>query len=399
MDSSSHSPRPPRGTPSPCACTGRRTPKSLQRSRERKQPSRCPRNLGRTPKEGASRWLSRRSWFSYRLRCNWLSRANEHPGSGGRKKKRRLAAIRSIASFAELPRRVSRCARGVEFSRRERRARGEDPMWRTPSTLALLFSFALASPALGADSWSNPHPGMALLRRTTSTPWRIFALEVDLCARGVSVRATAESERRKTPTAFRSLTGAQAVVNGDFFSFENYYPIGLAVGQGGQWHADNATMGFIAFGPDHSILSAPTEVLASRPDWMREAVGGYPILVENGTALTSFSPAPSHCSSRHPRTAVGLSRGRQKLWLVVVDGRSTSSVGMTCRELATLMADLGAWTALNFDGGGSSAMTIAGTGTVNSPSDGSERTVSNHLAIFADGSGAPGSCDLWLDEV
>ncbi|MGI5862385.1 MAG: phosphodiester glycosidase family protein [Myxococcales bacterium] len=272
-------------------------------------------------------------------------------------------------------------------------------MWRTPWILVLFSSFALASPAFGADSWSNPHPGLALLRRTTSTPWRIFALEVDLCARGVSVRATAESERRRTPSAFRSLIGAQAVVNGDFFSFENYYPIGLAIGRGSQWHADNATMGYVAFGPDHSILSPPTEVLSSRPSWMREAVGGYPILVQNGTALTSFSPAPSHCSSRHPRTAVGLSRDRQKLWLVVVDGRSSSSVGMTCRELATLMAELGAWTALNFDGGGSSAMSIAGLGTVNSPSDGSERTVSNHLAIFAGGTGAPGSCDLWLDEV
>jgi exopolysaccharide biosynthesis protein len=47
---------------------------------------------------------------------------------------------------------------------------------------------------------------------------------------------------------------------------------------------------------------------------------------------------------------------------VVVDGRSTASVGMSCAELATLLKGLGAYNAANLDGGGSSAMYVAGQG-------------------------------------
>lgn len=53
----------------------------------------------------------------------------------------------------------------------------------------VLFS-SFASSARAADKWTTPHPGVRHLYRTSSTPWRIFALEIDLCAQGVSLRAT-----------------------------------------------------------------------------------------------------------------------------------------------------------------------------------------------------------------
>ena len=56
---------------------------------------------------------------------------------------------------------------------------------------------------------------------------------------------------------------------------------------------------------------------------------------------------------------------------------------MTLAELADFMLKLGCEEALNFDGGGSSTMYVAGQGVVNSPSDGVERTVGNHLAVYA----------------
>ena len=65
---------------------------------------------------------------------------------------------------------------------------------------------------------------------------------------------------------------------------------------------------------------------------------------------------------RHPRTAMGLSRDKQTFLLVVVDGRSGRSSGMYGTELAALMDKLGAWTALNLDGGGSSQMWVDGDG-------------------------------------
>ncbi len=264
--------------------------------------------------------------------------------------------------------------------------------------IAVSLSLAVAAPAMATDTWTTPHPGVRLLHRTTADPLEIFALQVDACARGVSHRATTETERQRTPTSFRNLIGAQAVINGDFFNYTGYIPTGLAVGDGTKWHDDNASMGFLVAGADHLFLSPTEAVVSTLEGWMRNAVGGFPTLVRDGVAQYGAT-APSHCPERHPRTVVGLSKDRQYLFLVVVDGRSTASRGMTCDELADLMVDLGAWTALNFDGGGSSVMSVAGLGTVNTPSDGSERVVSNHWAVFADGTGAPGSCDLWMDEL
>ena len=100
-----------------------------------------------------------------------------------------------------------------------------------------------------------------------------------------------------------------------------------------------------------------------------EAVNAWCIdLVADG------KPLPQAGGDRHPRTAVGLSADRRWLFLVVVDGRQPKhSVWMTARELADLMASLGADRAINLDGGGSSIMLTAHpTGRfaiVNRPSD------------------------------
>jgi MYXO-CTERM domain-containing protein len=262
--------------------------------------------------------------------------------------------------------------------------------------LAMMLAPTLAR---AADTWSYPHPGMALLERTQSGPRHIFALRVDLCARGVSIRATTQSEFSHTTSAWRSLVGVQAAINADFFDMGGTeMPNGLAIGDGTLWHSDTRSEGYVAFGQDRAVLSPPPEVLATPEAWMHEAVAGYPLLVQDGAALATFT-SPSHCAALNPRTAVGFSRDRQTLWMVVVDGRQPSwSIGMTCAQLATLMEDLGSWTALNLDGGGSTTMVVQGLGTVNEPSGGVERQVSNHLGVFADGSGSPGSCDLWMDE-
>src|SRR5690606_12207514 len=122
--------------------------------------------------------------------------------------------------------------------------------------------------------------------------------------------------------------------------------------------------------------------------WAREVVGGHPMILRNGEVVSNTG---SLCTARHPRTAAGISRDRQTLYLVVVDGRSSASIGMTCAEEAELLKELGAWDALNLDGGGSSTMWIRGRGVVNAPSDGTPRVVANHLAVQATGSGIPGS--------
>ena len=88
----------------------------------------------------------------------------------------------------------------------------------------------------------------------------------------------------------------------------------------------------------------------------------------------------------HPRTAIGITEDRTGLILLVIDGRVPFSRGYTMVELARLMEELGAYEALNLDGGGSSTMVARKTNgkvrVVNTPSDGKPRDVPNGLEFF-----------------
>jgi exopolysaccharide biosynthesis protein len=115
-------------------------------------------------------------------------------------------------------------------------------------------------------------------------------------------------------------------------------------------------------------------------------VGGWPRILRDGENAAVDAPTVEgtisrNAEARHPRTALGFSRDSTTLILVTVDGRSERSVGMTLVELARLMRQLGAWQAMNFDGGGSTSMVIQGA-LVNAPSDPTgEREVGNALLV------------------
>lgn len=117
---------------------------------------------------------------------------------------------------------------------------------------------------------------------------------------------------------------------------------------------------------------------------LRTVVGGWPRLVTDGVVVgdtATEGAATSFIESRHPRTAVGYSRDGNTLYLVVVDGRQPRSAGMTIAELAQTMRALGAWNALNLDGGGSTTLVVRDS-ILNSPSDPTgERTVGNALLV------------------
>ncbi|MDD3148758.1 MAG: phosphodiester glycosidase family protein [Candidatus Riflebacteria bacterium] len=115
---------------------------------------------------------------------------------------------------------------------------------------------------------------------------------------------------------------------------------------------------------------------------IRHAVCGGPRLIENGRKSINgkeekFDHSIVH--GRHPRTAVAMTFDGDLL-LVVVDGRSQRNAGMKLEELADYLRTLGARHAINLDGGGSSSMIVRGR-TVNAPSDGRERRISNGILI------------------
>lgn len=117
---------------------------------------------------------------------------------------------------------------------------------------------------------------------------------------------------------------------------------------------------------------------------LKMALGGGAVLVDNGKIPSTFS---HNIAGENPRTAVGFTKDGKKLLLVVVDGRQALSRGMTQSELAQLMLSLGAYNALNLDGGGSSTMVVREPGeksprVINSVSEGTERAVVNGIGIF-----------------
>lgn len=117
---------------------------------------------------------------------------------------------------------------------------------------------------------------------------------------------------------------------------------------------------------------------------IEDAVAGVSTLLQNGRIELSWQrekAGRSFAESRHPRTAAAkMSDGR--LLLVTVDGRQPGvSVGMTLKELAEYLLEIGAVDAMNLDGGGSTAMVLDGK-LVNKPSDtNGERKVGDALIV------------------
>jgi hypothetical protein len=263
-----------------------------------------------------------------------------------------------------------------------------------PRSLAtLLATVLLSSTALAKDTWTTPFDGVKRLHRVTSNPNQVTnAVVVDLKSPGIRFQSTATKERKRTVSSYGKLVGAQVAINADFFSFDTYATTGLAAGKGAAWPdtKDTKGSGTLAFDKGTRLELTPiADLVEFDPTWMEGVVSGKPWVLAAGV-VKEFPASSSFCQTRHPRTLVGLTEDKKTFIAAVVDGRSTKSVGMTCTELGKLMKDLGAHDAMNLDGGGSTAMYVQGAGVVNVPSDGTERIVANHLAIFAPKSGTVG---------
>ena len=105
-----------------------------------------------------------------------------------------------------------------------------------------------------------------------------------------------------------------------------------------------------------------------------------PALLEEGEVSVTAADEVDRAMVSNPRTAVGfLEEGH--MVLVVSDGRTAQSRGLTLYELADVLQRLGAVTAYNLDGGGSSTMVFNGE-VVNVPTAGHgvrERAVTDIL--------------------
>ncbi len=256
---------------------------------------------------------------------------------------------------------------------------------RFASSLSLLFLLSILplSPVHAGDTWSNIAPGIDRLYRTTGDPMIIHLVVVDLTRPEIWLRATKEEERGRTVGSFASLVGATVAINGDWFDYDGYYPVGMAMGDGWGWtgYTDTVDWSFFACNVTKECGVDPAGNAAGwTPRWWNVVGGNGAVLLIDGVPM--YYEDAFYSSDRHPRSAIGVSADGNTLFLVVVDGRIDASIGMTFNEMTSLLQEFGAWDGMMLDGGGSSTLVVNGS-PVNNPSDGSQRVVSNHLGVMS----------------
>jgi len=257
--------------------------------------------------------------------------------------------------------------------------------------VCLLAGARPASAGFAKTFSADPHPGM---HRETWTdpaiPARIRLMEIDLTSSEIAVYATQESDRGITTSEFATRKNAQLAINGDAFAVNGYVPHGLAMGNGNPWSqtADDGTSAIFYFRRvgerTYADIIPPEAVISPMdlPEGTEGVVSGRPLLVRQSVAVTDppcDDPISIPCQPA-PRTAIAVSPDGRTLWLAVVDGWQSGSIGVTAAQLADFFVARGAGMAMALDGGSSSTLYLDGD-VISAPSDGVERTVANHLAF------------------
>ena len=221
----------------------------------------------------------------------------------------------------------------------------------------------------------------------------IFYTMIDLNTPGIQVSFPFEhlTSRKKVSTFASELPNAAALINGNFctlaVSFSSsvqYLKVdGVLINETVVGAADEGGI-LIHTGKNKVEVRHREEFIpgtwasTTTPNVMATNV----MIVQNGADY----PLPDiafYTTDRHPRTVVGITTTNQLL-LVVIDGRSTVAAGQTFLEMQKTLRALGAYDAVNMDGGGSSTLWLRNelkNGVMNIPSDGSERLVANAVAV------------------
>lgn len=270
---------------------------------------------------------------------------------------------------------------------------------------------AFAAPATVTNLLAQVSPGESASKATLS-PWAPLFHGVEVCEgagaqpRPVQVRALRVDLHEpmigflvtpsngdaplevdaRTTSDFLKQFKCQAAINGSVFApfaKSNLAPMnieGFAVSQGEVYSEANQYHSLV-ISTNHRAWIARTAA---------EGVGGF-------NALSGFYSVLTHGTNTgtskdlHPRSSVGVSREGRWLIIMVADGRQPGySEGLSTAETGEWMRRLGAYDALNLDGGGSSALAVEAPDgqprVLNRPCGppvGTERRVANHLGVFA----------------
>jgi exopolysaccharide biosynthesis protein len=191
----------------------------------------------------------------------------------------------------------------------------------------------------------------------------------------------------ETTSAIAADHNAIFAINGDYYGFRD---TGIVIRNGVVYRDEGARQG-LAFYKDGTVkvydeTTTTAEQLLADGVWNTLSFG--PSLLENGEIASGIEDVEVDTNfgnhsiqGEQPRTAVGVIN-ENHLVFVVVDGRSPGySAGVTMTGLAQIMKDLGATTAYNIDGGGSSTMYFNGSLVNNPLGQNKERGTSDILYI------------------
>lgn len=175
-------------------------------------------------------------------------------------------------------------------------------------------------------------------------------------------------------------TGAELAINAGGFARQNglLYPMGITVVDGEIKTFYSTDLSFIGINKQGRLVGG--EIKSREEIAELEIMHGasfIPTLLKDGKKVTIPS---KYRNKKEPRTMIGhFSNG--DLLLIVIDGRSKDSAGITLEEAQDKLLEWNVRDAYNFDGGGSSTFVYKGK-VLNKPSDGKERKVVSNFVVI-----------------
>lgn len=185
---------------------------------------------------------------------------------------------------------------------------------------------------------------------------------------------------KDTTSDIAKTNNAIFAINGDYYGFRNNGYVlrnGVLYRNTAKSSGDDADLVINNTG-NFSIIHESQVGASSLGDNISQVLSFGPSLIESGKITVNSSSEVSQSMSSNPRTAIGQISALHYI-VVVSDGRTSKSAGLSLLELAQVMKDKGCTTAYNLDGGGSSTMYFNGK-IINNPTDGKtsgEREVSD----------------------
>ncbi|KXT72204.1 Exopolysaccharide biosynthesis protein [Streptococcus sp. DD10] len=223
------------------------------------------------------------------------------------------------------------------------------------------------------------------LTETTVANTQVYIADITTTSSDYLKTALAQNTYGTNVTAKTSETAAAnnaiLAVNGDYYGANS---TGYVIKNGVIYRdtvrddAENGDLAIFSDGHFEIIYENQTTAQELLDKGVANLLAFGPSLVENGEITVSTNSEVGQAMSSNPRTAIGIIDENHYI-IVVSDGRTSESAGLSLYELAEVMKSYGAKTAYNLDGGGSSTLYFNGQ-VINKPTTNgsiSERSVSD----------------------